>query len=280
MSFPIIPRLRSNAPGHPDSLFLGELAVNTQDGSLYLGSDQGVAKINAVGVVSSTLTEWVATEGQTVFVGINGYVDTSDGAYIVSVGGVDQPGSVYAITAANGGTLTLSSGVPAGVIVSVRAFVGGTGGQTGGTNATQLQGRNVGDDAAINAQQDAGNAYSSANQAQSTANQAQSSANQAQSTANQAASDAATAQNAANQAQSTANQAASDAAAALVGTKFQNSPIDVLTSKQIYVAEPDNSSPTGLRFSAYDLNGLVQSVRQCVDWINNGTGYPGYPPNP
>ena len=125
MAFPIIPRVRSGAIGYPESLNLGELAVNTFDGSLYLGADSGVAKINSVGVAGSTITEWTATEGQTTFTGINGYVDTADGSYLVSVGGVDQPGSAYIITSANSGTLTLASGAPAGVIVVVRAFVGG-----------------------------------------------------------------------------------------------------------------------------------------------------------
>lgn len=143
MAFPIIPRVRSGATGYPNSLFVGELAVNTFDGSLYLGCDSGVAKINSVGIAGSTITEWTATEGQTVFVGINGYVDAADGSYLVSVGGVDQPGSAYAIASANSGTLTLASGAPAGVIVAVRAFVGGTGGGGGSTNATQLQGRAV-----------------------------------------------------------------------------------------------------------------------------------------
>lgn len=143
MAFPIIPRVRSGQAGYPESLNLGELAVNTFDGSLFLGCDSGVAKINSVGVAGSTITEWTATEGQTVFTGINGYVDTADGSYLVSVGGVDQPGSAYEITSADSGTLTLASGAPAGVIVAVRAFAGGTGGGGGSTNATQLQGRAV-----------------------------------------------------------------------------------------------------------------------------------------
>lgn len=136
--------------------------MNTFDGSLYLGADSGVAKINSVGVAGSTITEWTATEGQTVFTGINGYVDTADGSYLVSVGGVDQPGSAYTITSANSGTLTLASGAPAGVIVAVRAFVGGTGGGGGSTNATQLQGRAVSSATPNNGQVLAWNATSQA----------------------------------------------------------------------------------------------------------------------
>jgi len=46
MAFPIIPKKRSGAAGNPDSLTLGELAVNTYTGELFLGADNGVAVLN------------------------------------------------------------------------------------------------------------------------------------------------------------------------------------------------------------------------------------------
>lgn len=88
-------------------------------------------------VAGTTSTVWTATANQTTFAGINGYTTTDKGAYLVSVGGIDQTVDNYSITSANGGSLVLSSGVVVGTVVSVRAVVG----VAASGNATQLQGR-------------------------------------------------------------------------------------------------------------------------------------------
>lgn len=141
MAFPIIPRLRSGSSGNPSSLYLGELAVNTHDGSVYLGADAGVVQIGVPIAAGTVVTEHTG-DGTTTAFTFSGYNGTADGGYIVSVGGIDQPPSVYSVSATNGGTLTFNAAPASGEIVSIRAMVAGSGG--GGTgDATSIQGRAV-----------------------------------------------------------------------------------------------------------------------------------------
>jgi hypothetical protein len=133
MAFPIVPRKRSGIFGHPTSLFLGELAVNTHDGSVYLGADAGVVQIGMPVAAGTTVTESTG-DGTTTAFTFSGYNGTADGGYIVSVGGIDQPPSVYSVSDTAGGTLTFNQAPPAGEIVTIRAMIAGTGG--GGTANT------------------------------------------------------------------------------------------------------------------------------------------------
>ena len=150
MAFPIIPRKRSGSVGYPTSLQLGELAVNTSDGSLYLGGDQAVMLLNGPAAAGTVVSEHTANGTATAFL-FAGYNGTADGGYIVSVGGIDQPPSKYEITSTGGGTLTFVEAPLAGELVSIRAIVAGSGGGGSG-NATQIQGRNVASTAPTNGQ--------------------------------------------------------------------------------------------------------------------------------
>lgn len=149
MAFPIIPKRRSGASGNPTTLELGELAVNTADGELYLGGDAGVMLLNGPVAAGTTTTEHTG-DGTTVAFTFAGYNGTNDGGYVVSVGGIDQPPSKYSITSTAGGTLTFTDAPKNGELVSIRAIVAGGGGGSG--NATQIQGRNVASDAPTNGQ--------------------------------------------------------------------------------------------------------------------------------
>ena len=133
MAFPIIPRRRSGTSGNPSSLYLGELAVNTHDGSVYLGADGGVVQIGMPVAAGTTVTEHTG-DGTTTAFAFSGYNGTADGGYIVSVGGIDQPPSVYSVNDTDGGTLTFNAAPASGEIVSIRALVAGTGGGGGGTS--------------------------------------------------------------------------------------------------------------------------------------------------
>jgi len=132
MAFPIIPKKRSGSAGNPSSLSLGEIAVNTFSGKLYLGADAGVAEIGIPVSAGTTATERTG-DGTTVAFTFSGYNGTDDGGYIVSVGGIDQPPSTYSISATAGGTITFSSAPTAGELISIRAIVAGSGGG-GGTD--------------------------------------------------------------------------------------------------------------------------------------------------
>ena len=141
MAFPIIPKKRSGATGSPTSLELGELAVNTQTGQLFLGADSStVLLLNPPTAAGTTVTE-ATGDGTTVAFTFSGYNGNADGGYIVSVGGIDQPPSKYAVTDTAGGTLTFIEAPTAGELISIRAIVAGGGGGDG--NATQIQGRDV-----------------------------------------------------------------------------------------------------------------------------------------
>jgi hypothetical protein len=139
MAFPIIPKKRSGSAGNPSSLSLGELAVNTFSGKLYLGADAGVAEIGIPVSAGTTATERTG-DGTTVAFTFSGYNGTDDGGYIVSVGGIDQPPSTYAISATAGGTITFSSAPTAGELISIRAIVSGP---AVGGDATSLRGINI-----------------------------------------------------------------------------------------------------------------------------------------
>jgi len=140
MAFPIIPKKRSGASGYPTTLEVGELAVNTLDGSLYLGGDSAVMLLNGPVAAGTTVTEHTG-DGTTVAFTFAGYNGTADGGYIVSVGGIDQPPSKYAITNTAGGTITFVEAPVAGELISIRALVAGGGGGSG--DATSLQGRDI-----------------------------------------------------------------------------------------------------------------------------------------
>ena len=133
MAFPIIPIKRSGAAGNPSSLNLGELAVNTLTGELFLGADAGVTLLNGPVSAGTTVTE-ATGDGTTTAFAFAGYNGIADGGYIVSVGGIDQPPSTYSISATAGGTITFSSAPTAGELISIRAIVAGSGGGSGGTD--------------------------------------------------------------------------------------------------------------------------------------------------
>lgn len=141
MAFPIIPKRRSGASGNPSSLQLGELAVNTLNGELYLGADGGVTLLNGPVAAGTTVTEHTG-DGTTTAFTFAGFNGTADGGYLVSVGGIDQPPSKYTITNTNGGTITFVEAPIAGELISIRAIVAGGGGGGSG-NATSLQGTPV-----------------------------------------------------------------------------------------------------------------------------------------
>jgi|688.fasta_scaffold179603_2 hypothetical protein len=150
MAFPIIPKKRSGATGNPSTLQLGELATNTQTGELFLGGDGGVMLLNPPTSAGTTVTEHTG-DGTTVAFTFTGYNGTADGGYLVSVGGIDQPPSKYAVTSTAGGTITFVEAPVAGELISIRAIVAGGGGGGSG-NATQIQGRDVASDAPTNGQ--------------------------------------------------------------------------------------------------------------------------------
>jgi len=159
MAFPIIPRKRSGATGNPSSLTVGELAVNTATGELFLGGDTAVMLLNPPTAAGTTVTE-ATGDGTTTAFAFTGYNGTADGGYIVSVGGIDQPPSKYAVTSTAGGTITFVEAPTAGELISIRAIVAGSGGGGDG-NAIQIQGRDVADTAPTNAQFLAWNATTS-----------------------------------------------------------------------------------------------------------------------
>jgi len=130
MAFPIIPKRRSGASGNPTSLNLGELAVNTFSGKLYLGADGGVTEIGIPVAAGTTVTEHTANGTSTAFT-FAGYNGNADGGYIVSVGGIDQPPSTYSISNTAGGTITFVEAPVAGELISIRALVAGSGGGFG-----------------------------------------------------------------------------------------------------------------------------------------------------
>lgn len=134
MAFPIIPKKRSGATGNPSTLELGELATNTQTGELFLGGDGGVMLLNPPTAAGTTVTEHTG-DGTTVAFTFTGYSTTDDGAYIVSVGGIDQPPSKYSVSATAGGTITFVEAPIAGELISIRAIVAGGGGGGGGITA-------------------------------------------------------------------------------------------------------------------------------------------------
>lgn len=141
MAFPIIPKKRSGASGYPTTLEVGELAVNTLNGELYLGGDSAVMLLNGPVAAGTTVTEHTG-DGTTVAFTFAGYNGTEDGGYIVSVGGIDQPPSKYSITNTAGGTITFVEAPVSGELISIRALVAGSGGGGSG-DATSLQGRDI-----------------------------------------------------------------------------------------------------------------------------------------
>ena len=141
MAFPIIPKKRSGASGYPTTLEVGELAVNTLDGSLYLGGDSAVMLLNGPVAAGTTVTEHTG-DGTTTAFTFAGYNGTEDGGYIVSVGGIDQPPSKYSITNTAGGTITFVEAPVSGELICIRALVAGSGGGGSG-DATSLQGRDI-----------------------------------------------------------------------------------------------------------------------------------------
>mgnify|MGYP006278190695 CR=1 FL=1 len=141
MAFPIKPKRRSGAVGNPTSLELGELAVNTADGSLYLGGDSAVMLINSPLAAGTTVTQ-ATGDGSTTAFAINGFTTTDLGAYLVTVGGIEQrPTTDFTVSGTAGGTVTFATAPRSGEAIIVRAIQAGGGGGSG--NATQIQGRDV-----------------------------------------------------------------------------------------------------------------------------------------
>lgn len=130
MAFPIIPKKRSGATGSPTSLTVGELAVNTATGELFLGGDTSVLLLNPPTAAGTTVTEYPG-DGTTTAFTFSGYNGTANGGYLVSVGGIDQPPSKYSVSATAGGTLTFVEAPVAGELISIRAIVAGSGGGGG-----------------------------------------------------------------------------------------------------------------------------------------------------
>ena len=135
---PVVPKRNAvTGAGYPTALALGELAVNTTTGDVYLGADPGVVQIG-VALAAGTLLTLGTGNGSTVAFTIAGGTGIDAGGYLVSVGGVDQPNG-WTVA---GTTLTFSEAPPTGAVVSVRAILKGIG--SGGLgNATQLQGRDI-----------------------------------------------------------------------------------------------------------------------------------------
>jgi hypothetical protein len=135
---PVVPKRNAvTGAGYPASLALGEIAVNTTTGNVYLGADPGVVQIG-IPVAAGTTLNLGTGDGSAVAFAITGGTGTDAGGYLVSVGGIDQP-SGWTVA---GTTLTFSEAPPAGSAVSVRAILQGSGG-SGSSNATQLQGRDI-----------------------------------------------------------------------------------------------------------------------------------------
>jgi hypothetical protein len=144
MAFPIIPKKRSGATGSPTSLTVGELAVNTATGELFLGGDSAVLLLNPPTAAGTTTTE-ATGDGTTTAFAFTGFNGTADGGYLVSVGGIDQPPSKYSVTDTAGGTLTFVEAPTDGELISIRAIVAGSGGGGGTGDATSLQGVAISD---------------------------------------------------------------------------------------------------------------------------------------
>ena len=142
MAFPIKPKRRSGASGNPTTLEVGELAVNTFTGELFLGGDSAVMLINSPLAAGTTVSTFTGDGSTVAFASIDGYTTTDAGAYLVSVGGLDQrPTTDYTISATAGGTITFATAPRSGEVIVVRAIQAGGGGGSG--NATQIQGRDV-----------------------------------------------------------------------------------------------------------------------------------------
>jgi len=124
---PVVPkRNAATGSGYPTSLALGELAVNTTTGDIYLGADTGVAQIGVALAAGTYLTIGTGngTDTQFEFTGGSG---NAAGGYLVSVDGIDQP-SGWTVA---GTTLTFSEPPPVGAEVSIRAILKGIGGGSG-----------------------------------------------------------------------------------------------------------------------------------------------------
>ena len=135
MAFPIVPRYRAGAAGNPTSLNLGELAVNTHDGSVYLGADVGVVQIGIPVAAGTEETTWTANGSASQFAPLNGYNGTDVGGYLVTVQGIQQP---FTVSADNSGTLVFDFTPSAGSVIRARAITQAMGGG-GGVPATDVQ---------------------------------------------------------------------------------------------------------------------------------------------
>jgi hypothetical protein len=139
MAFPIIPRRRSAATGNPASLNLGELAVNTLTGELFLGADGGVTLLNGPVAAGTIPTIFNGNNSATTFAPISGYTSTNASAYLVSVGGLDQRPTIdYTITSANGGSIVFTTAPALNAAISIRAIQSGEGGGTGTGTVTSI----------------------------------------------------------------------------------------------------------------------------------------------
>ena len=113
-------------------LSLGEVAINTYDGKMYIKKDDGSESIVEIGgplTATHTTYEYVATSNQTTFSGSDVYsatlaYDTGNPAKIqVFLNGIllDE-GSGADYTATNGTSVVLTSGVSTGDLIQISAY--------------------------------------------------------------------------------------------------------------------------------------------------------------
>jgi hypothetical protein len=97
------------------------------DGSMLTGITLG-----QLGTVSAgtTLNQFVG-DGTTQTYLIDGFNSLDKGSYIVSVGGIDQPGTFWDVSATNGGQITFDEAPKNGEVISVRVLKGIVVGATG-----------------------------------------------------------------------------------------------------------------------------------------------------
>ena len=96
------------------------------------GSSLTGLTLGQIGTVSggSTLNQFVGN-GITQTYSIQGFNNLDKGSYLVSIGGIDQPGTFWNISASNGGQITFNEPPKNGEVISVRVLRGVVVGATG-----------------------------------------------------------------------------------------------------------------------------------------------------
>jgi len=118
----------STADAEPTTaqLALGEVAINTYDGKMYIKKDDGTASIVEIGAVSGsdnlyTKTSFTATASQTSFT-----VSYTAGLVDVYMNGVKLVVGTD-VTATNGTSVVLAAGAAVGDLIQVIAYTAGEG---------------------------------------------------------------------------------------------------------------------------------------------------------